>query len=75
MEDLYPEGFYFIHDNHKSHEAVEGWMENEEFGQVPFPTYSPDLNPIENLWSTLKQSVARDTPSNEEGLTSSLNGN
>jgi len=41
MEALYAEGFYFIHDNL----GCEDWMEEEEFGQVLFPTYSPpDLN-------------------------------
>jgi len=44
----------------------------EEFGQVLFPTYSPDLNPMENMWAALKQSVARDAPCTEERLVQSL---
>jgi len=43
MDELYPEGWYFIHDNHRAHEAVKEQMEEEEFGHIPFPTYSPDL--------------------------------
>jgi len=49
MEELYLKEFYFTHDNQRSHLAVEDKMQEEGFGQVPFPTYSPDLNPIENL--------------------------
>ncbi|GFV75093.1 transposable element Tcb1 transposase [Trichonephila clavipes] len=29
---------------------------------LPWPTFSPDLSPIENLWSMLAQRLARDTP-------------
>lgn len=29
---------------------------------IKFPTYSPDLNPIENLWATLKAEVKNDAP-------------
>ena len=32
-------------------------MEEEEMSLIKFPTYSPDLNPIENLWATLKAEV------------------
>jgi len=46
MDDLYPGGWYFIHDNHSSHVASEKWMEDQGFGHVVFPTYSPDLNPL-----------------------------
>jgi len=72
MDTLYPGGFYFIHDRLPSHTSCEGWMMEEEFGQVLFPTYSPDLNPMENMWAALKQSVARDAPCTEERLVQSL---
>jgi len=32
------------------------------------PPYSPDLNPIENLWSKVKQSLRRQAPRTEEQL-------
>jgi len=75
LDALYPNGWYFVHDNHRSHKACEQWMENQGFGHVVFPTYSPDLNPIENLWATLKDCVARDAPTNEERLVASLRRN
>ena len=54
LDDLYPRGWYFAHDQHKFHLASEKWMQNQEFGRVVFPTYSPDLNLFENLWSAPK---------------------
>lgn len=75
LDALYPRGWYFIHDNHKSHKACEKWMEDEGFGRVVFPTYSPDLTPLENLWFTLKDCVAKDAPVSEERLVASLRRN
>ena len=75
LDALYPKGWYFAHDNLSSHSACEEWMEDEGFGRVLFPTYSPDLSPIENLWFTLKDSVAKDAPIDEEHLAASLKRN
>ena len=75
IDDLYPEGWYLVHDNSTTHSASEQWMKDQGFGQVVFPTYSPDLTPIENLWSTLKESVAKDAPTTEERLIASLRRN
>jgi len=35
---------------------------------LDFPPYSPDLNPIENLWSDLKRRVEQRNPRNVEEL-------
>jgi len=50
-------------------------LQNQGFGRVVFPIYSPDLNPIENLWSALKDSVAKDAPGTEDRLIASLKRN
>ncbi|KAL4465543.1 hypothetical protein ABPG72_013992 [Tetrahymena utriculariae] len=42
---------------------------------IKFPTYSPDLNPIENVWGTLKSHVINDAPKNEQQLINSLQNN
>jgi len=36
--------------------------------QIDFPPYSPDLNPIENLWNDLKRRVERRNARNVEEL-------
>ena len=42
---------------------------------MSFPTYSPDLNPIENLLSALKSAVACDNPKTEVQLIQSRQNN
>lgn len=75
MEEMLPDGYYFIHDNHPTHKPIENWMEKNELERLQFPTYSPDLNIIENLWSALKGSVACDAPRTENQLKKSLQKN
>jgi hypothetical protein len=54
-----PEQWYLLHDNDKKFKSglVTGWLHNNGISCIDFPPYSPDLNPIENLWSTLARSV------------------
>lgn len=75
LEELYPEGYYYQHDNHPCHKSAEGWMRDSEIEQIPFPSYSPDLTPIENLWFSLKHSVRCDGPRTEAELIRSLKRN
>ena len=37
-----------------------------------FPGNSPDLNPIENLWAQMKDSVAEKQPSSAKALVSTI---
>jgi len=41
--------------------------------QLDFPPYSPDLNPIENLWDNLKRRVEKRNPTNLEELEDAIN--
>ena len=43
-------------DNMKSHhaKAVKNLLDSSEIRYIYLPPYSPDLNPIEKLWSTVK---------------------
>ena len=60
MNQLYPQGDDFIHDNSKVRIDVKNWMKRQNFNLFKFTTYSSDLSPIENLCGTLKETVAKD---------------
>ena len=63
---------YFQQDKHPAHNDVEILDDYPNIELLDFPTYSPDLNPIENMWSTLKYRVACDGPKTEAALLRSL---
>jgi hypothetical protein len=52
----------FQHDNAPSHTAMEtrAFLQENAVEVLEWPPYSPDLNPIENLWAVLKNKLRED---------------
>ncbi len=54
----------FMHDNARIHTAklTKKWLEDNHVEVMEWPPYSPDHNPIENLWSLLKDAIYKRRP-------------
>lgn len=61
---MWPVGqWWYLHDNDPKHESniIKAFIFNNGIHRIEFPPYSPDLNPIENVWNMLKQNVDNHT--------------
>ena len=56
-----PEQWFLLHDNDKKFHSrlVQELLHRRGVSCLDFPSYSPDLNPIENLWATLAREVEK----------------
>src|SRR5689334_4699777 len=54
-----PELWRLLQDNDHKHKPVlvRTWLFNNGISMLDFPAYSPDLNPIENLWNNMARRV------------------
>lgn len=51
---------------------MQGWLLEAGIDCIEWPPYSPDLNPIENLWAELKNRVEKHNTTNTKELTSAV---
>ncbi len=63
-------GWVFQHDNDPkcTAKATKEWLKKKHIKILEWPSQSPDLNPIENLWIELKVRVAKSHPRNLNDL-------
>ena len=63
-------GFVFQQDNDPKHTSklIKKWLEDKEIDVMKWPSQSPDLNPVGNLWRILKINVHNRNPRNIEDL-------
>ena len=61
LKRLYQKGFVFVQDGascHTSQSTME-WLQTSGWHVSPWPSNSPDLNPIENVWGLMKKQVEK----------------
>jgi transposase len=61
FEDDPPEQWWLLHDNDKKFNSalVKEFLHTRGVSLIEFPPYSPDLNPMENLWDTMARAVEK----------------
>jgi hypothetical protein len=65
-----PMQWFLLHDNSSNHKdkSVKKWLFDHGITVLDFPPYSPDLNPIENLWAHMKRRVRKHIVADVEEL-------
>jgi hypothetical protein len=66
--------WYLLQDNSPIHRANElkDWLDSKNVRRFDFPPYSPDLNPMENIWAWLKKKLDHDCYENVDELQTAL---
>jgi transposase len=62
------EPWWFQHDNSPPFKSrvVQSWLHGQAINVLDFPPFSPDLNPIENLWPRVQRLMDQEHPATAE---------
>jgi transposase len=66
--------WFLLEDNDPKHRSnySRTWKSDHQIVTLPWPSLSPDINPVENLWSLLKVKVAQRRPKTLEDLVNAI---
>jgi len=66
--------WWMLEDNAPTHKAkkTKKWMHDHGISLLDFPPYSPDLNPIENLWAHFKRRIETHNATTLDELTAAV---
>ncbi|CAH1983572.1 unnamed protein product [Acanthoscelides obtectus] len=77
LRNEFGNNFIFMDDNARPHRArrVQRALERGQIVRLPWPAYSPDMNPIENIWDTIDRAVRNrmDPPTTLNELAAAVN--
>ena len=64
----------FQHDNDPKHRTrlVTKWLDENNVKRIEWPSFSPDINPIEHFWDEMERRVKKESPKNERELKEAL---
>ena len=67
---LHGNDYIFQHDNDPKHTSnvIKNYLQNQGIEVLPWPAQSPDLNPIENLWSEIDRQLEKRESNSEDEL-------
>ena len=70
LENVYPDGHRLQQDNDPKHTSIraKNYMTANNINWWKWPSESPDINPIEMVWSDLKRVVAKQNPTTLDQL-------